>query len=244
MRFFSSKSSVTAVVFFHRRGRLCHQCRGAARCALFGYGDLGAGDCHTQAREGTGGAVAPRNDKGKIFFASSASFAVSPSRCSRGFTLLEILIVTILIALIAGIGIPRFIGSLERAEVKSVAGKVAAVMRRARLTAVSEKVPVTVEVDTKSRTVSAVYTTGEGKKRAAEPVAIPDGVNVWTGHSGAFYHRPLSIEFAPTGSSTGGDFLIAAAGSSPADADGYLVRLNPLSGRTVVIPARDIEAGR
>lgn len=169
---------------------------------------------------------------------------VNSFRGERGFTLLEILIVTILIALIAGIGIPRFIGSLERAEVKSVAAKVAGVMRRARLAAVSEKVPVTVKVDTKSRTVSAVYTTGESAKRVAEPVAIPEGVNIWTGRSGVFYHRPLSIEFAPTGSSTGGEFLIAAAGSSPADADGYLVRLNPLSGRTIVIPARDIEAGR
>lgn len=174
----------------------------------------------------------------------SASFAVNSFRCSRGFTLLEILIVTILIALIAGIGIPRFIGSLERAEVKSVAAKVAGMMRSARLTAVSEKVPVTVKVDTKSRTVSAVYITGDGEKRAAQPVTIPAGVNVWTGHSGNFYHRPLSVEFAPTGSSTGGEFLIAAVGSSPTDADGYLVRLNPLSGRTVVIPARELKAGR
>jgi prepilin-type N-terminal cleavage/methylation domain-containing protein len=189
-------------------------------------------DCH--------GAFAPRNDKGKTFSASSAVYL---SRNVRGFTLLEILIVTIIIALVAGIGIPRFIGSLERAEIKSTAGEIASVMRLARLKAVSEKTIVTVVVDTKSRTVSAVYG-GEEKENLGDPMPVPESVTVWTGHQSGFYNRSLSIEFSPAGTATGGELFITSTGGRPDDGEGYLVRLNPLSGRTVVIPAYKLKNNR
>jgi len=164
---------------------------------------------------------------------------VSPSFFSRGFTLLEILIVTILIALAAGIGIPRFLGSIEKARVKSTAGEIANVMRIARLKAVSEKIIVTVEVDTKGRTVSASYA-GDEKERAAEQVRIPENVSLLTGRTGGFYNRTLSIEFNPTGGATGGEMYIFPADAKPADDEGYVIRVKPLSGNSVVIPADEL----
>lgn len=174
-----------------------------------------------------------------IFSASFAPSAVNPSRRERGFTLLEILIVTILIALVASIGIPRFLGSIERAQVKSTAGEIANVMRIARLRAVSEKKIVTVEVDTKSRTVRAMYG-GDENERAAEPVKIPESISLLTGSPGSFYNRPMTIEFNPTGGATGGDLYVTYAGAKPADDEGYVIRLKPLSGNSIVIPADEL----
>jgi len=164
---------------------------------------------------------------------------VNSFRGGRGFTLLEILIVTILIALVASIGIPRFLGSIERAQVKSTAGEIANVMRIARLKAVSEKKIVTVVVDTKSRTVRALYG-GDGNERAAEPIRIPESIRLLTGRSGAFYNRPMSFEFNPTGGATGGDLYISPAGAKPTDGEGYVIRLKPLSGSSIVIPADEL----
>ena len=174
-----------------------------------------------------------------IFFSSPVSPVVNVSRRARGFTLLEILIVTILIALVASIGIPRFLGSIEKARVRSTAGKIANVMRIARLKAISEKQIVTVEADTKSRTVRAVYG-GDGNERAAEPVRIPDSIRLLTGRRGIFYSRPMSFEFNPTGGATGGDLYILPAGAKPRDGEGYVIRLKPLSGSSIVIPASEL----
>lgn len=173
------------------------------------------------------------------FFFPPVSSVVSDSRSSRGFTLLEILIVTIIIALVASIGIPRFIGSIERAQVKSTAGEIANVMRLARLRAVSEKKIVTVEVDTEKRIVRALYA-GDKNERAAEPIKIPESITLLTGSHGNFNNRPMSFEFNPTGSATGGDLYISLASSKAGDDKGYVVRLKPLSGNSIVIPADEL----
>ena len=164
---------------------------------------------------------------------------VNSFRGSRGFTLLEILIVTILIALVAGIGIPRFLGSIERAQIKATAAEIANVMRLARLKSVSEKKIVTVEIDPKSRTVRALYS-GDKNERAAEPVEVSENVSLLTGSPGSFYDRPLIIEFNPTGGATGGDLYITFADANPADNDGYVIRVKPLSGNSIVIRADEL----
>ena len=183
--------------------------------------------------------IKSKNSSASIFFASFAPSAVNSSRNDRGFTLLEILIVTIIIALVASIGIPRFIGSIERAQVKSTASEIANVMRLARLKAVSEKKIVTVEVDTEKRIVRALYE-GENNERAAEPIKIPESISLLTGRQGSFYNRPMSFEFNPTGGATGGDLYLSAASANLTDSDGYVVRLKPLSGRSIVIRADDL----
>jgi prepilin-type N-terminal cleavage/methylation domain-containing protein len=167
------------------------------------------------------------------------SSVVNSLRFARGFTLLEILIVTIIIALVASIGIPRFIGSIERAQVKSTAGEIANVMRLARLKAVSEKKIVTVEVDTEKRIVRAMYS-GDGNEMAAEPIKIPASISLLTGSPGGFYNRPMSFEFNPTGGATGGDLLISPASAKVMEGKGYIVRLKPLSGKSIVIPADEL----
>ena len=112
-------------------------------------------------------------------------------------------------------------------------------MRLARLKSVSEKKIVTVEIDPKNRTVRALYS-GDKNERAAEPVEVSENVSLLTGSPGSFYDRPLIIEFNPTGGATGGDLYITFADANPADNDGYVIRVKPLSGNSIVIRADEL----
>ncbi len=170
----------------------------------------------------------------------------------RGFTLLEMVIVMVLIGLIASIGVPRFLGSLERAEVKTSAKKIAAAMRSAKTHAIAGKKAVTLVIDRKKMTVFAIRGTpskegaqdndsGETQK-IAPPIRLSDTVKVWTENETIAGEEIYHAEFSPRGTATGGVLYVTPRDSkSHDDEKGYVITLDPLSGKPKVYPATEAE---
>ena len=176
------------------------------------------------------------------------SSAVVPARFSKGFTLLEVVIVVIIMAVVAGMGLPAFLDSIERAEVKSAAGKVAAVMRAARVKAVSEKYLVTVVVKPEKRTlmpVRGVYVEGEETAKAAPAVTLSEDVAVWTGAGdgsfagGAVARATALFEFMPSGGATAGTVYVTRADYIQDGGPVFGVRLDPLTGRVRLLAGEE-----
>lgn len=152
-----------------------------------------------------------------------------------GYTLVELLIVMAVIALVAGLGMPFFARSLERAELKSAASEMAALMRMARQEAIARKTAFSAVIDPAQKAAYAI----EGRFNAGdtatpfngELVKIPDAVKAWTPRGG-----PLLLEFSPAGTATACDLAVTSAKAlSENDENGYRVTLDPLSGRARVI---------
>lgn len=137
--------------------------------------------------------------------------------------------------MVAGLGVPFFARSLERAELKSAAGEMAALMRLTRQEAISRKTVFSTVIDPARKTAYAI----EGRFDAGNPagpfngeaVNIPDAAKVWTPRGGL-----LLLEFSPAGTATACDLAVTSAKADGADDEGgYRVTLDPLSGRARVI---------
>lgn len=183
-----------------------------------------------------------------------AAMRKKPAGGGEGLTLIEIVIVMFIIGMVMGLGVPRFVQSLKKMELKSVAWKLSAAMRGARTRAVAEKTAVTLLVDNERKSIYAVRGRPEEKeedgKKAREgdgvekgdgavapPIEIPKGVTVWNGGE---REEVTAMEFYPTGSSSGGTFFVAPEESaSPEDENGYVVTLDVLSGKGKVEPFAD-----
>jgi prepilin-type N-terminal cleavage/methylation domain-containing protein len=165
---------------------------------------------------------------------------------SAGFSLIELLVVMIIISLIAGIGIPRFIGSLERADVRASAGKIAAAVRASRNRSVSEKITLTVVIDGEKRVVYGVNGGGGlealGRKPITPSEEIPQGITIWQKRRRV---NTATIEFHPSGGSSGGSFVVTSADVSRPDGEtGYVIDIDPLSGRVTMRSAHSTHTTR
>lgn len=129
---------------------------------------------------------------------------MAPRRRSRGFTLLEVLMVLVIAA--AGYAlVVRFTGGgVSGAELKSAARAVAAGLRDARGTAIATQESAAMLVDLDRRTIEV--------PGAAKPRALPERLELklYTAQSEVRDERHGSIRFYPDGSSTGGRVTLAA----------------------------------
>src|SRR2546423_1502073 len=71
----------------------------------------------------------------------------------RAFTLLELLVVLILIAILLGLAVIRIGAAADRAAVRAAAGEAAAVFDAARRMAIYRRAPVAVTIDTGAATM-------------------------------------------------------------------------------------------
>ena len=62
-------------------------------------------------------------------------------RCSRGFTLMEMMIVVVVIGIVAGLAVPSFLSYMPKLRVKAAAREIVSELRLARSKAVSERRP-------------------------------------------------------------------------------------------------------
>jgi len=143
-------------------------------------------------------------------------------RCgkSRGFSLLELLVVILLISLISAVVMPRMAASLPAVQLKSTARTVAASLRYARSKAVFESTPYVAVFDHTQRLLAVqpmeepIEFSELDKLReilnTSRVYELPDGIEFGVfDNSGADEDRDLfSILFFPRGDSTGGKIVL------------------------------------
>lgn len=139
----------------------------------------------------------------------------------RGFTLVELLVVLILAALIAGLMVPRFSQAIPSIQLRQATQETAAVLRAARTAAVTQAQEVAVVVDKDRNLVSCEATD--------EYFELPVDVYVEQGSRDLYGSQPVSrIVFAADGTSSGGVLKLAT------DRRSNLIAVDWLTGRVSI----------
>lgn len=117
---------------------------------------------------------------------------------SRGFTLLELLVVLAITTLILTVAVPRFSTGVPGAEIRSAARELVTGLRTARSRAITYNREIAFALDVESRR----YTLGDG----GPPVDLPADVDVSfvTAQSELLGRTGGVIRFYPDGGATGG----------------------------------------
>lgn len=146
----------------------------------------------------------------------------------RGFTLLELLVVMVVISLMSVLVVPQLTGSLARMNLQTASKKISASLRYARSQAASEKITYVAVFDFEKDRLSIMTgqeaQTGEtieetieedlddGKERVirSKSYDLPDGVKLEKAVSGGdeIDSGHFQITFFPAGSSSGGDVIL------------------------------------
>ena len=151
----------------------------------------------------------------------------------RGFTLLELLVVLVIISLMSVLVVPQLTGSLAKTNLQTASKKISASLRYARSRAASEKITYVAIFDFEKDRLSIMTgrtgmtgmtgqeaQTGETIEQdlgdGEEPVIrsksydLPDGVKLEKAVSGEneIDSGLFQIVFFPTGSSSGGDVIL------------------------------------
>ena len=127
------------------------------------------------------------------------------TRSAGGFTLVELLVVLVIIALMLGLVGTSISRNISGAEMRTAASKVAASLRYTRTRAILTKTEQVFLVDTEELTYKAA-------EREADE--LPEGVKVTlnTARSELTSEVAGGIRFYPDGGSTGGNVLLEANG--------------------------------
>ena len=159
---------------------------------------------------------------------------------SRGFTLLELLVVVLIIGLISALVMPRMAASLPGVQLKSTARAVAASLRYARSQAVFESIPYMAIFDNSQKLLAVepleeLIDTGESDRfriivdgsKLQKVYEFPDEVEFSvSNNSDADKGRDLfPIIFFPRGDSTGGTIVLKNVGRKQ-----YTITVDPITG--------------
>ena len=126
---------------------------------------------------------------------------------SRGFTLLELIVVLLLLGLLYGLTAPMLSAGSAGLEMKAASRQLAAGLRKARGVAVAERRDAVLELDVAQRTFSL---TGDPKIYSL-PKQLE--LSLFTAQSELVREETGGIRFFPDGTSTGGRVTISAGTS-------------------------------
>lgn len=140
----------------------------------------------------------------------------------KGFTLLELLVSLLVMALAMSVVAPRFTAALTTAGLKSETRRVAAMLRLSRSMAITQGHQVAFKLD------QHAYTFGSDDRTYTEQ--WPAGIHVQLAEStsGLTGEIPRAIRFFPDGGSTGGQVVLSA------DTLAYAVDVDWLTGRVTI----------
>ncbi len=138
---------------------------------------------------------------------------------SRGFTLLELIIVLVIGVAIYALILNVPMRGASSADLKAAARSLASGLRQAQITAMATRHDATLTLDLEAREFLVA-----GDK---EPHKLPDGIDLklYTAESEVTSQRKGAIRFYPDGSSTGGRITVASGKRE------YLVDVDWLTGR-------------
>jgi type II secretion system protein H len=143
--------------------------------------------------------------------------AAAPRPATRGFTLLELVIVLFLAGLVAALVIPRLSGTLESSRLRSGASDVRAALTLARTLAVS------------GSSLRAAAFDIEGGRYAVEGEArryvLPDGIRIESVRTGSEEATRGTVRFFPDGSAQDAEIVVVSPGGGR-----MRVTVEPLTG--------------
>jgi prepilin-type N-terminal cleavage/methylation domain-containing protein len=142
---------------------------------------------------------------------------VTPRR-DGGFTLLELIITLLVIALAVGLAVPAIGRTSEGIRVRAEIAGFSAVLRHARELAITSHAPQAVVIDTVARRMIIRNGGPEGDVRQSRP--LPGRLTVH-----AIPPSGLIVRFQPQGTTDGGDFRLVSGAVT------YHVTVDPLTGR-------------
>lgn len=153
----------------------------------------------------------------------------SPRRCTaldalrvRGFTMLELLVVLVIIAIVSAVSIPVFTGT-SNAEMKSAARQLASGLRLARSTALAQR----------RETFSCSTSPDVASRSTATPASIrcraTSSLKLFTAQKDLVDDKVGAIRFYPDGGSNGGRITLAAGERK------YEVDVDWLTGRVAIL---------
>lgn len=126
------------------------------------------------------------------------------SRVSTGFTLLELLVVLLLLALVYAMAVPMFSAGLPGTELKGATRQLAAGLRQARGQAIKRKEEAVLVLDVEKRN----FMISGDRRRYNLPMKLD--FSLFTAQSELQPGGVGAIRFYPDGSSTGGRITVAA----------------------------------
>ena len=138
----------------------------------------------------------------------------------KGFTLLEMLVVLVLISLVTALVAPRLTSPLGNLQLKTAVKKIAGSLRYARSLAASEKVNRVCDFDFENQkvTISSESEPGAGDDSGSPEVGrgityvLPEGVHLKKAYAGdvAVGNGIFQVVFFANGSSSGGDIVLSS----------------------------------
>jgi general secretion pathway protein H len=141
----------------------------------------------------------------------------APLADQRGFTLLEVIVVLVIISLAVGLTIPAIGRSTETIRVRAEVASFSAVMRHARERAIVSHQPHVVVVDPVARRLRLVAGGPQGEVR--ESRSLSENLTIVADAPA------LAVRFEPQGGSSGGDFRLSSGTIA------YRVTVDGLTGR-------------
>ena len=140
-----------------------------------------------------------------------------------GFTLIEAVAVLAIVAMLAGLALPRWPQATTRPQLEAYALRAAAVLKADRMAAIRSRARVETSVNPAARTIAS----GSG----AGVVHIPADVtfDALVAETCAGRVNDAWIDFLPSGTSCGGSLSLARPGAA------YRVRVNWLTGGVEVV---------
>ncbi len=159
---------------------------------------------------GKGGAHSELTVSGTLSHPSKTREPASPNG-SRGFSLLELVIVLLIISLLALLVTPRLTKTVSHMEVKSAAKKISAILRYCRSDAVNKNRIVQVNFDAESHLISVMSAEeGEEKPVQRNSYLLPGAIRVEKIETGktVLENTLPSFEFYPNGGANGGTAVV------------------------------------
>lgn len=145
-----------------------------------------------------------------------------------GFTLLELILVLLMMALIAGLTTPFVMSTLDRIRLDSEVRNVASALRYARSEAIARKIRFTFNADIES---GRYWLAGPAGGDALQARVLDQGIRFkqFTNEQETRTDGTFVIHFFPQGNSSGGTIHLEVAGQD-ADETGYVIRVSPVTG--------------
>jgi general secretion pathway protein H len=153
---------------------------------------------------------------------SQQTAAFKGGRFLRGFTLLEILVVILIIGVVLTLSPPLFSSGVTSAEQRAVARSVAQTLRFARSEAIANRTDVGVEFNLADRT----YQLPGGKKKGKWPETI--ALELTTTVAETVDEKRAFVRFYPDGGSTGGRVTVKVKDRE------YRIDIGWLNGRVAI----------